>query len=171
MSVDPIATESHVEACSVSCHLGPYCYLRTMVPWRPSQSEWPTLPPGAIETSWLRLLQRSMSGSFVLPQLASVLMSLAQGATKGHTAVQGPGHTTLLSVLGCQPEQVFLSGQCCQLGPCELFGNWVSGPKKNPMESKESKSKTQTTNKQTTAYVCTQSICPVRKSHHGQPVF
>ena len=34
MPVDPIATESHVEACSLSCHLGPYCYLRTMVPGR-----------------------------------------------------------------------------------------------------------------------------------------
>lgn len=109
-------------------------------------------PPGATETSWPRLLQTSMSGSFVLPQLVSVLMSLAYDATKGHTAVQGLGHTMLVSVLCCQPGQVFLSGQCCQLSPCESFGSWVSGPQKSPMESKESKSKTQTdqqTNKQT----------------------
>lgn len=152
MSVDPIATESHVEACSLSCHLGPCCYLRTMVPREPGQCEWPTLPPGATETSWPRLLQTSMSGSFVLPQLVSVLMSLAYDATKGHTAIQSLGHTMLVSVLCCQPGQVFLSGQCCQLGPCESFGSWVSGPQKSPMESKESKSKTQTdqqTNKQT----------------------
>lgn len=88
-----------------------------------------------------------MSGSFVLPQLVSVLITLAHDATKGHTAVQGLGHTMLVSVLGCHLGQVFLSGQCCQLASCDLFGSWVSGPKKSPTESKESKSKTQT-NKQ-----------------------
>lgn len=98
-----------------------------------------------------------MSGSFVLPQLVSVLITLAHDATKGHTAVQGLGHTMLVSVLGCHLGQVFLSGQCCQLASCDLFGSWVSGPKKSPTESKESKSKTQT-KKQTNNCICVHPV-------------
>lgn len=47
-------------------------------------SGWPELPPGAMVTTRPGLLLRTMSGSMVIPQLRSLLKSVAHIATKGH---------------------------------------------------------------------------------------
>lgn len=56
------------------------------------RSEWPSMPWGDMVTSRPRLQLRAVSESAVLPQLGSVI-SLACGATKGHTDVRGLGHS------------------------------------------------------------------------------
>ena len=51
------------------------------------------LPPRVLVTSRPGLLPRAISGPMVLPQLGSVLASVALADTKGHTDGWNPGQT------------------------------------------------------------------------------
>lgn len=61
--------------------------LEGISPWGPCQSEWLVLLPWSTVTSKPGLLPRAMSESVVLTQLETVLMPLAQVATKDHRDV------------------------------------------------------------------------------------
>lgn len=64
-----------------------------------------SVPPEAIARSGSMLLQRTLSGSMIVLWLGSVLMTVAQVATKGRVDVCGP-------VL--HPEAMWMSvGLCC----------------------------------------------------------
>lgn len=76
MSVIPITAGDHVGTCGLSCHLESCWFLRTTLPQRPYQSEWPVQPPGTMVTFWPGILLKTMSGSMVLPWPESVLMPM-----------------------------------------------------------------------------------------------
>ena len=74
MSIDPETIKDHCNDVDLVYHLGLRC-----------QSKWPALTPGNMVTHRPGLLPRIMSGSVVLPQPRSVMMSMANAATKDHT--------------------------------------------------------------------------------------
>lgn len=47
-------------------------------------SEWPLYPPGVMVTFRTRMSLRTMSGTMVLPQPGSVVISMSRVATKAH---------------------------------------------------------------------------------------
>ena len=78
LSITPDTFKGHASVIGMDCHLGPCWHLRAMccgVHAEPSDVG----SHLAIVTGIL-----AGSGSVVLPQSGSVLMSVAQGATKGH---------------------------------------------------------------------------------------
>lgn len=76
--------KDYADAGGLDCHFGLCWCLRAMLLWGSCWYRWPALPPGTMVTFGLRLLPRTISGSVVLPQSGSVLMSVTQVATKGH---------------------------------------------------------------------------------------
>ena len=70
-SVVPENIKDHASARG----LGPCWCPRAMVPWGPCKSGWLAPPPGTMVTPEPGLLSRTMSGSVVLPESGSVLIS------------------------------------------------------------------------------------------------
>lgn len=95
---------------------GPYWYPRTTLQLGSYKSEWHKLPPGAMLSPGPGTLLRTMSGSMILPQQGSVLMSVAHAATKDHTDAQGLGHNWW----PCWYPRAMLSWHCLLLALGEL---------------------------------------------------
>lgn len=96
MSTTPGVVQGYVDSSGLGCLLCPLLGSRSMLLLGPYRSGWPWLPPG-MGTPRPRLLPRTVSGSVVLPQPRSMLMSMACVATKGHMSlVSGPQPVALL---------------------------------------------------------------------------
>lgn len=117
-------------------HLGSSWCPRAALPWDICQPGWLAQPPGAMLTTWLRLLPRIMSVSMVLRRPGSVLMSLTHDATGSSADAWGLGCNLLLcwclravpllgpggSGLGCELGPWFCPDHGCRWGPC--LGLW-----------------------------------------------
>lgn len=98
-------------------NLEPHGSLRVTLSQVSGQSEWPTLPPGAMATSKPGHLSWTMFGFMVL-SLSGSVMSMAHGATKRHTDVQGfrPDPAAMLLSKSCAATGAMVSSGPC-LGP------------------------------------------------------
>lgn len=96
MSAAPETIEDHDDGRGLGCHLEPRWYPKAMLLQGPHQSQWPALPPGTMVTSRPRLLPRTLTRFMVLPQLGSILMTMAYVTTKGHIDTRGLGHNLCL---------------------------------------------------------------------------
>ena len=82
MFVAPDTTKGFADARGLVIHLTPCWCPRATLLWSPCQSEKLMLPPESMVKAKPRLLPRTMSGSMVVPQPGSLMISVAHDATK-----------------------------------------------------------------------------------------
>lgn len=100
----PVATEGHGETCGLGRQLVTMLVSEAHAVVGLCKWGWPILPPGAMVTSWPKLLPRTVSKCMVLPQPMAELMSLARDATRGYT---------MDKVYATICDHVLIQGPCC----------------------------------------------------------
>lgn len=90
MSMACVVNKDHIETWGLDHNLWPWGYLRAVWPPETCWSERPVLLPRVmVSSSGPGLLLRTLSGSMVLQQPGSELMSMTPVTTEGHANGQG----------------------------------------------------------------------------------